>query len=102
MRTKQTGEEKEYTKVSNPYPDEFILANQLFRSVQFVLYPQENGLILKTGDTGFTGFDRKTNARIQISVRKENVSSVFCMSRKSLRIPLLNRVYKEVKIDRVF
>lgn len=99
MRTKQTGEEKEYTKVSNPYPDEFILANQLFRSVQFVLHPQENGLILKTGDTGFTSFDRKTNARIQISVRKENVSSVFCMSRKSLRIPLLNRVYKEVKID---
>ena len=101
MRTKQTDEEKEYTKASNPYTDEFILVNQLFRSVQFVLHPQENGLILKTGDTSFTGIDQKTNDRIQISGRKENVSSIFCMSRKSLRIPLLNRVYKEIKVDSV-
>ena len=102
MRTKHTDAEKEYTKARNPYTDQSMLTNQLFRLVQFELLHQENGLILKKGDASFTGIDRKTNSRVLISGRKDNVSSVICMSQKSLRIPLLNRVYTEIKVDSIF
>lgn len=99
MRTKQTDQEKEYTKASNPYKDESIFANQLFRSVRFTLYPRENGLIQKKGENTFVGIDKRTNARIQISGSKEDESSLFCLLRKSVRIPFVNRVYKDVKVD---